>query len=68
MVISKLILYLQAIKYEILVDIFIYVSINKLSVLAKKYFLFAAENAEIVRSISKTLKLENEKISLLTKR
>ena len=36
MVISKLILYLQAIKYEILVDIFIYVSINKLSVLAKK--------------------------------
>ena len=35
MVISKLILYLQAIKYEILVDIFIYVSINKLSVLAK---------------------------------
>ena len=49
MVISKLILYLQAIKYEILVDIFIYVSINKLSVLAKKYFLFAAENAEIVR-------------------
>ena len=58
MVISKLILYLQAIKYEILVDIFIYVSINKLLVLAKKKdFLFAAENAEIVRSISKTLKL-----------
>ena len=58
MVISKLILYLQAIKYEILVDIFIYVSINKLSVLAKKKdFLFAAENAEIVRSISKTLEL-----------
>ena len=48
MVISKLIFYLQAIKYEILVDIFIYVSINKLSVLAKMYFSFAAENAEIV--------------------
>ena len=49
MVISKLIFYLQAIKYEILVDIFIYVPINKLSVLAKSISLFAAENAEIVR-------------------